>query len=278
MAAVCEHCHIVSGAPLHFSSTTEFPTATHAWLLGALSITSYTQQCHGMCCFPLAACAHANSLLEREKGFSQGTATGVTRHTEHRKRSCSFSQCHGSSASCVGACSGGSTGQAFVCTSLRSPFVFQPTVHPGSCGVVSSASPLHVIPCHSSPIAVIRECRYSSRTRLVCAKVTLCVQVREAAPLLAQLKMPGPLDLHNAAKENVKLRVVRELQKGALSANSGTMAAIGSVLMQLLMMQLNARSLHPLFRQPIPWHFVNPAPAGAPSNCVAHVSSFQNSS
>lgn len=92
------------------------------------------------------------------------------------------------------------------------------------------------------------------------------MQVREAAPLLAQLKQPGPLDLHDAGKENVKVRVMREMQQGALSANNGTTAAVGSVLMQLLMMQLNARSLHPLFRQPIPWHFVSPAPAGTAAN------------
>ena len=65
----------------------------------------------------------------------------------------------------------------------------------------------------------------------------------------------------------MKARAIQELQHGALSANNSTTAAVGSVLMQLLMMQLNARNLHPLFRQPIPWHFVSPIPAGTASNC-----------
>ena len=82
--------------------------------------------------------------------------------------------------------------------------------------------------------------------------------------------MPRPLKLHDAGSESMKVRVTRELQHGALSANDGTTAAIGSVLMQLLMMQLNARSLHPLFRQPIPWNFVSPAPAGACSRHLQH--------
>lgn len=97
------------------------------------------------------------------------------------------------------------------------------------------------------------------------------VQVREAAPLLAQLRQPQALDISHPTKENVKARVAQELLRGALSANSGTTAAVGSVLMQLLMMQLNARSLHPLFRQPIPWHFVSPAPKGAARNSSPRV-------
>jgi hypothetical protein len=81
---------------------------------------------------------------------------------------------------------------------------------------------------------------------------------------LSKLRPAPSVSFNNIGDEAARTIAEQLLQNCVLKANPNTLTAVGSVVLQLLMMQLHCHSRQPLFRQPIPWRFVAPDGRGTP--------------
>jgi len=93
------------------------------------------------------------------------------------------------------------------------------------------------------------------------------MQVEVFREKLQRLRAPPVVTQQDATSTRSQLLARNLLQAGHVWPSRGTHVALGSVLLQLLLMQLSSFGRKPMFRQPVPWRFLNVTP---PGDAAAH--------
>lgn len=89
------------------------------------------------------------------------------------------------------------------------------------------------------------------------------VQSEELQQQLRRLRAPPNVWQQEVTAAKAQMLARANLGRNHITASRGTQAALGSVMLQLLLIQLSSVSRQPMFRQPVPWRFVNVTPPGS---------------
>eukprot|EP00892_Ulva_mutabilis_P005213 jgi/Ulvmu1/3063/UM015_0103.1 len=80
--------------------------------------------------------------------------------------------------------------------------------------------------------------------------------------LLRRLRAPPHVSQAESTAARAQLLARSRLGSNHVAVSRGTQVALGSVALQLLLIQLSSASRQPMFRQPVPWRFVPPGREG----------------
>lgn len=100
------------------------------------------------------------------------------------------------------------------------------------------------------------------------------MQVEEFREQLQRVRAPPFVSPQDATGTRAQLLARSVLRQNHVAPSRGTQVALGSVLLQLLLMQLHSVGRKPMFRQPVPWRFVNIAPPGRSPGLAAAAGSI----
>lgn len=93
------------------------------------------------------------------------------------------------------------------------------------------------------------------------------MQVEAFRERLQRLRAPPVANQQDATSARAQLLARSQLQGNHVRPSRATNVALGSVLLQQLLMQLRSSGRKPIFRQPVPWRFLNVTP---PDGAAGH--------